>query len=155
MSFYFNGNGNVTESSALPAVAPVVATYGTREIFISDPGLRVRANIEAAEAIETATIEVSPASGNFVANQTFDAAIILPRTGTVASARAFSNGAPLGFNYPGNCQLQQPVGPGKPSILCYRASDMLPVTNGAPIDWTVEMTDGAAYSKTVTWGRTP
>jgi hypothetical protein len=155
VSFYFNGNGNVTESSALPAVAPIVDTYGTREIFISGPGLLVRANIEAAEVIETATIEVSPASGNFVANQTFDAAIILPRAGTVASARAFANGAPLGLDYPGNCHLQPAVGPGKPSILCYQASDMLPVTNGAPIDWTVEMTDGTSYTKTVTWGRTP
>ena len=155
------GTGNVTESSALPNVAPILQDYWTREVVINGNAAAggeymLRAYIEAAELIEADAIVVSPASGTFVANQGFDAAVILPRNRTVANAQAIANGAPLfSLSYPGACQLQPQVGTGKPSLLCPAAESALPVAAGQPITWTVEFTDGTMLTKTVNWQLAP
>ena len=152
------GTGNVTESIALPTVAPILNTYGTKQVMISGSSpaglFSFNAQLEAAELIETDAIVVSPASGTFAANQHFDAAVILPRNSTVATAQASANGAPLPLSYPGSCQLQPAVGPtGKPSLLCPAADSVLNIFPGAPIVWTVELTNGTVLTETVTWER--
>lgn len=159
MQLTLDGHGNVTESVALPKVAPVLQQYVIKEVVIgaSAPGgmYMITAQIEAAELVVPDAIVVSPASGTFAANQHFDAAVILPRNSVVANAHATANGMPLPLSYPGSCQLQPQVGTGRPSLLCPGADSALTFQPGAPIEWTVEMTNGTVYSETVNWDRAP
>ncbi|MDY6949460.1 MAG: hypothetical protein SXG53_27560, partial [Pseudomonadota bacterium] len=81
ISLEFQGVGTVTESGALPTVAPDLHGYWRKEVSIFGGGstFSVRATIEAAELIQADAIEVSPAAGNFLPGQRFDAALTLPR----------------------------------------------------------------------------
>jgi len=93
----FRGFGNVTQSGALPTAAPILANYFTREVTLSGSSagnsFQVRAQIEVSELIVPQTIEVSPAAGNFLHSQHFDAALLLPRGSIVANAHATANGS--------------------------------------------------------------
>lgn len=150
------GQGNVTESTALPVLAPNLQQYDQKQVRIEGNSFSIYAELEVAELIVPDAIVVTPASGTFAANQHFDAAVILPRAGTVLHARATANGASLGLNYPGSCQLQPAAGAtGRPSLLCPGADAALSLAPGEPILWTVEMTNGTVYSETVNWDRAP
>lgn len=153
------GRGNVTESVALPNVAPNLQHYLPKEVIIdafSPAGVySIQAQIETAELVVPDAVVVAPASGTFAANQHFDAAVILPRNSTVSTAHATANGAPLPLSYPGSCQLQPQVGTGKPSLLCPGADHVLPIAAGAPIVWTVELTNGTVFTETVNWTQAP
>jgi hypothetical protein len=155
----FQGDGNVTQSVALPSVAPIPHTYSTREISVTANApagsYTVRAYIEAAELVVPDAVVVSPASGTFAANQHFDAAVILPRNSVVQNAHAMANGTLLPLTYPGSCQLQPQVGTGRPSLLCPGADAVLTMQPGAPIEWTVELTNGTIFTETVNWDRAP
>lgn len=160
MQLVLDGQGNVTESLALPKVAPVLQQYFTKEVVIgaNAPGgfYMITAQIEAAERVVPDAIVVSPASGTFAANQHFDAAVILPRNSVVQHAQATANGMFLPLAYPGSCQLQPQVGAGRPSLLCPGADWALSnVPAGAPIEWTVELNNGTVYTETVNWDRAP
>jgi hypothetical protein len=155
------GDGNVNQTVALPNVAPDLTQYSTKEVRISTyyppeigGGYSIVADLESAELIVPEAVVVSPASGTFAANQHFDAAVILPRNSVVQNAHAMANGQLL-LTYPGNCQLQSQVGTGKPSLLCPGADAALSVEPGAPIEWTVELTNGTIYTETVNWDRAP
>src|SRR5690606_14828206 len=111
----------------------------------------VQAVIEAAELIVADAFEVSPAAGNFVGGQQFDAALILPRNRSVASAHASVSGLPLPLSYPGNCQLLPPDSAQKQSLLCPDAHTVLPTAHGEPIEWTVVLTNGTTLTQTVNW----
>jgi hypothetical protein len=149
------GTGNVTESAALANAAPNLTNYHIKDIVLNGTGngsfYFVRAELEVAERVIADAIVVSPASGSFVANQHFDASVTLPRNTTVANAHALANGVMLPLTYPGNCQLQAPNSAGKRSLLCAGADAALPIAAGAPIEWTVELTNGAILTETVTW----
>jgi hypothetical protein len=151
----FAGQGNVTQSEALPAVAPELANYFTREVVLSGnsagSSFLVRAHVEASELVVAPAIEVSPAAGAFVSGQHFDAALLLPRASVVANAHALAGGAPLPLSYPGSCQLLAPNSEGNPAILCPGADTVLPIAAGAPIEWTVELTNGTILTETVDW----
>lgn len=149
----FRGSGNVTQSGALPTVAPDLSNYWKKEVTISGGSFELRAQIETAELIETAAIKVSPAAGSFVANQHFDAALTLPRNSVVASMQATANGMQLPLSYPGICQLQAPNSANKPSLVCPGADSVLPLAAGAPIEWTVTLTNGTVLTETVNWVR--
>jgi hypothetical protein len=151
IAFDLRGSGNMTQSEALANAAPVLGDYWTKEVMIGGGSFFVRASIEAAELIVPVALEVSPASGSFVANQHFDAAVILPRNSVVANAHALANGMLLPLTYPGNCQLQPQVGAGRPSLLCPGAEAALANAAGAPIEWTVELTNGTILTETVNW----
>jgi len=157
LQLLLDGLGNVTQSVALPTVAPIVQTYGTRQIVVRanapTGSYIIDAQVEAAELVIPDAIVVTPASGTFVANQHFDAAVILPRNSVVSTAQATVNGVPVGLSYPGTCQLQPQVGTGKPSILCPSADAAIPVQPDSPIDWTVTLTNGTVYTESVTWER--
>jgi hypothetical protein len=156
------GNGNVNQTVALPAAAPNLAQYSTKQVTISTHyppesggGYTVRAEIEAAELVVPNQVVVSPGSGTFAANQHFDAAVILPRNSVVSNAHAMANGVLLPLTYPGSCQLQPQVGTGRPSLLCPGADAVLSLQPGEPIEWTVELTNGTIYTETVNWNLAP
>lgn len=151
----FRGSGNMTQSGALPTVAPSLGSYWAKEVTITGGSYSVRAQIEASELIVPVTMEVSPAAGSFAANQDFDAALILPRNSTVTTAQATANGHPLPLTYPGSCLFYSAFGAGKPWLLCPGADRALPIAAGAPIEWTVELTDGTILTETVNWEVAP
>ncbi|MFC4309131.1 hypothetical protein ACFPN2_08575 [Steroidobacter flavus] len=150
----FFGYGSVTQSTALPAAAPTLADYSTKSITINGPGLSyfIRAEIESAELIVADTLEVSPAAGSFLPNQHFDAALTLPRNSNVVNVIAKANGAPLPIGYPGYCTLvPPPTSAGQPAVLCPNADAVLPLAAGAPIEWTVELSNGSMLTESVNW----
>lgn len=159
IQMHVQGIGNLNESVELPTAVPVFQTYHTKRVIISTSSpmgnYAIAADLEAAERIVPEALVVAPASGTFVANQHFDAAVILPRNSVVSTAHATANGAPLPLTYPGSCQLQPQIGTGRPSLLCPAADSVLTIQPGAPIEWTVEMTNGTIYTETVTWERAP
>jgi hypothetical protein len=159
MQMHLQGNGNLTESVALPTAVPVFQTYQTKRVSISAHSpvgsYSITADLEAAERIVPEALVVSPASGSFAANQHFDAALILPRNSVVSTAHATANGGPLPLTYPGSCHLQPQIGTGRPSLLCPAADSVLTIQPGAPIEWTVELTNGTVYTETVNWERAP
>lgn len=60
--------------------------------------------------------------------------------------------APLPIGYPGYCSLVPPPNSaGQPAVLCPNADAVLPQTAGAPIEWTVELTNGTVLTETVNW----
>jgi hypothetical protein len=150
----FHGSGSVTQSMALPTVAPTLAGYTTQEVRITGAGLSfmVTAEIESAELVVADTVEVSPAAGSFLPNQHFDAALTLPRNSNVVNVIAKANGAPLPIGYPGYCTLvPPPTSAGRPAVLCPNADAVLPQAAGAPIEWTVELSNGTVLTESVTW----
>lgn len=159
LQLLLDGQGNVTQSKALPNVAPVLQQYFTKQVVIAARApagfYMITAQIETAELVVPDAIVVTPASGTFAANQHFDAAVILPRNSVVQTAQATANGWSLPLSYPGSCQLQPQVGTGRPSLLCPAADAVLATQPGAPIEWTVTMTNGTVYTETVNWERAP
>lgn len=149
----FQGVGTMTQSEALPTVAPDLHGYWRKEvsIFAGDSSFSVRATIEVAELLETEAIEISPAAGNFLPSQRFDAALTLPRNSTIATAQASVHGIPLPFNYPGTCHVLPPNSTNKPSLICANFEAALPAANGAPIEWNVVLTNGTTLTETVNW----
>jgi hypothetical protein len=151
----FLGYGNLTQSAALPAVAPDLTNYMEKEVIISSDfgqSFVVRANIESAEVIVPEAVVVSPAGGSFLPNQHFDAALTLPRNSNVVNVIARANGAPLPIGYPGDCTLAPPpTSAGQPAVLCPNADSVLPQAAGAPIEWTVELSNGSILTETSNW----
>jgi hypothetical protein len=150
-----DGNGNLTESTALPTAVPVFRTYQTKRVSIGTSNYNIAADLEAAEIIVPDVAIVTPASGTFAANQHFDAAVILPRNSVVSNAFATANGVPVPLNYPGSCQLQPQIGTGRPSLLCPGADSVLSIHPAAQIEWRIELTNGTVYTETVNWTRAP
>lgn len=152
----YQGTGSVTQSAALPAVAPTLSDYYVKEVGIygdssSGSGFQLTAQIESAELITTDTVQVSPAAGSFLPAQNFDAALTLPRNSNVVNVIAKANGVPLPIGFPGNCTLVPPNSAGQPAVLCLGANSLLPVAAGAPIEWTVELSNGSILTETVNW----
>lgn len=155
ISFRFNGSGNMTQTTALPAVVPDLMGYFTKEVIIgggSGLSFLVNARIESAELVVADVLQVSPASGSFLPNQQFDAALTLPRNSTVVNVIAKANGAPLPIGYPGYCTLVPPANSAaQPAVLCPGADAVLPQAAGAPIEWTVELSNGSILTETSNW----
>jgi hypothetical protein len=151
----FQGSGNMTQAVALPAIVPTLTDYQTKEVIISShmgQTFTVHADIESAEAVIPDAVEVSPASDSFLPNQQFDAALTLPRNSTVVNVIAKANGAPLPIGYPGYCSLVPPPNnAGQPAVLCPSAHSVLPQAAGAPIEWTVQLSNGTILTETVNW----
>lgn len=150
-----DGNGNLTQSTALPTAVPVFRTYQTKRVSINTSNYNIAADLEAAEIIVPDVVVVTPASGTFAANQHFDAAVILPRNSVVSNAFATANGVPVPLNYPGSCQLQPQIGTGRPSLLCPGADSVLSIHPTAQIEWRIELTNGTVHTETVNWTRAP
>ena len=76
---------------------------------------------------------------------------MLPRGSVVFSATAMAGGVGLPLFYPGTCQQLPPNSDNKPVILCPGAETVLSLAAGAPIEWTVQLTNGTILTETVDW----
>lgn len=150
----FDGRGNLTETDALVPAAPVLEDYSS-EITLSgsssNDSFEVRAEIEVAELIVPDQVDVSPAAGSFVPNQHFDASWLLPRNTAIASMSATVNGATVPLSYPGTCTVDAPNSAHRVALVCAGADAVLAQANGEPIEWTIELTNGAIHTGSVSW----
>ncbi len=151
------GASGGTQTKALPTQAPDLTQYMYQKdvsIVGSAPNgasFIVSAQLETAELIVADTVQVSPAAGSFLPNQHFDAALTLPRNSNVVNVIAKASGAPLPIGYPGFCTLVPPNSAGQPAVLCPNADAVLPQAAGAPIEWTVELSNGTILTETANW----
>ena len=148
--------GQAPATDALPTDAPDLQRYSFTEVRvdggnnISGAHFEIRAQVDSAEIVPPA-IEVWPASGNFLTQQRFDAAVLVPVGSQIAGAHASTSGNALPLSYPGTCQLTPPNSLGRPALLCPDAHTVLGTAAGAPIDWHVELADGTVLDESVQW----
>jgi len=94
-------SGQTPASDALPSAAPDLSKYTEREVRVRggfSGSFEFQAVIESAEIV---AIEVLPAESRFLAQQHFDAALLLPVGSTIANAHASASGNALPLTYPG------------------------------------------------------
>ncbi len=156
IAFHFSDpTGSALTSDALPTDAPAIQNLSPGEIRIM--GSPVAADFEIVAQIDTAqlappSMEISPATGSFLPQQRFDAALLLPVGAQIASMQASVGGSPLPLNYPGSCQLAPPNSSGRPAILCPDAYTVLNLLGAATqIQWQVGLADGTLLNQTVDW----
>jgi hypothetical protein len=148
--------GQWPTSTALPVGAPGMTNFVYSQVIISGGGTgtsyQITTEIDSVELLPPA-IEVSPATGSFVPQQHFDAAILLPiGSAPVANMTASIAGVPLTFNYPGTCQLGAPTSSGRSALVCPGADSALLSFQGiTQIDWQVTLTDGSSFTQSVQW----
>lgn len=156
--YFGDYTGTGFTSDALPDGAPDVQAFDYRRIIVSGApwgAMEVDVDIDSAELVPPA-IEISPASGKFLSQQHFDAAVLLPIGAQVTSMQASVNGSPVALSYPGTCQLVPPNSLGRPAILCPNAHTILASsTSDTKIDWRVTLADGTVYTDYVDWTRIP
>jgi hypothetical protein len=162
IGIYFDDpSGHAPTSDVLPTQAPNLQDFPERYMvldgFFGESGrYSVIAVIESVELVPPQAIEVSPATGSFLSQQRFDAALLLPAGSSIASMQASAGGNPLPLAYPGTCQIASLNSANRPAILCPDAHTILPAT-GEPIQiqWSVELTDGTVVNELVRWALVP
>jgi hypothetical protein len=144
-------------SGFLPTGAPNMTDFTDSQMQISGTGpgnafFQIIMQIDSAQLLPP-QIEVSPATGSFVPQQHFDAAVLLPLGGApVATMQANINGNPLPLSYPGTCQLAAPTSSGRAALVCPGADAALASFQGiTQIDWLVTLSDGSAFTQSVQW----
>ena len=157
---FIDPTGQEPTSTALPAGAPDLQRFTENDLRIqgndsSFHNFEVWAQIETAELVPPA-IEVSPGKGNFLAQQRFDAALLLPVGSQIATMQASAGGTPLPLSYPGTCSLAPPNSANRPAILCPDAHTVLTTLGaGTPVSWHVELADGTLLDESVQWRLIP
>jgi hypothetical protein len=158
VNFSFNDPaGQWPVDSNLPTGAPALSTLALSNIHIQS-GISSTIDIQIdSVALVPTTFEVSPASGNFVAQQHFDASLLVPAgMAQITNVQASVNGNPIpALRYPGTCTLAPATT--LAAILCPDASDSFDPAALLPgptvVDWQVTLADGTVMTKTVTWNR--
>jgi len=110
-------------------------------------GYQLNAQIDSA-VLAPPVVQVSPASGSFLAQQHFDAALLLTSGLQIVSMQSTA-----GFSYPGNCQLVPGNGAQQTGILCPGADAVLATlgVGTSVIVWQVVLADGTQLNQTVAW----
>ena len=159
--YFGDPNGHAPTSDALPTGAPDIQDFPERSIALGgydDEGapFSINAEIESVEFVPPLVIEVSPATGTFLSQQHFDAALLLPSGSSITSMQASTGGDPLPLSYPGTCQIAPPNSANRPAILCPNAHTVLPAAGGpTQIQWSVQLTDGTVVNEVVQWTLVP
>jgi len=158
---FYDATGQWPADMNLPSGAPALASLANSSIYIIMNSATVSENINIqidSVALVPTTFEVSPASGNFVAQQRFDAALLVPAgMAQITTAQASVNGNPISaLSYPaGTCTLAPTTT--SSAILCPNASDFIDPAAVLPgptiVDWQVTLTDGTVMHQTVSWNR--
>ena len=99
------------------------------------------------------SITVSPASSSFIAQQNFDAVLLLSTQLSVSSLQASVGGTSIGFSYPGTCQLAAANGAQRTALICPNAAAVLAGLGGGPvtINWLITFADGSTAQQSVIW----
>jgi hypothetical protein len=153
ISINFNDtSGQWLLGTALPTTAPPFTPNGS--IFVQPAGgsSGFVALVDSATLVPSVTI--SPASSSFVAQQNFDAVVLLSSQIGITSLQASVGGFGIPpLSYPGMCQLAPANNAGRTAVVCPNASAVLANLGGGPvtINWQVTLTDGSTVQQSVTW----
>ena len=144
--------------STLPTTAPSNLTTSP-----TSPGVAGEIEVELpnsygfAVQVDSAAlapaITVSPASSSFIAQQNFDAVLLLSAQISVTSMQASVGGTSIGFSYPGTCQLAAANAAQRTALICPNAAAVLAGLGGGPvtINWLVTLADGSTLQQSVIW----
>lgn len=110
------------------------------------------AQVDSA-TLAPASLTISPASGIFLAQQNFDAALLLSSQTPITSMQASVGGTPIALSYPGTCQLAIVSNGAATALVCPNASAVLATLGSGPvtINWQVVLFDGSTSQQSVTW----
>jgi hypothetical protein len=148
----FNDNsGGWPSSAALPTTAPSLSQSlsGSISVQPNSPGFLIQ--IDTVTLAQSLTI--SPASSSFVAQQNFDAVVLLSSQIGITSMQASVGGTPIALSYPGTCQLAAPNSVGRTALVCPNASAVLAGlgAGATQVDWQVVLADGSTVQQSVIW----
>ena len=146
-----NNLGSWPASAAIPATAPPIGLGSTGSINVM-PG-SAGFSIEITSATLAPSLTISPASSSFVAQQNFDAVVLLSSQIGVTSMQASVGGAPIALSYPGTCQLTAPNSAGRTALICPNASAVLAAlgAGATQVDWQVVLADGSTVQQSIIW----
>ena len=110
-------------------------------------------SIEITSATLAPSLTISPASSSFVAQQNFDAVVLLSSQIGVTSMQASVGGTPIALSYPGTCQLTAPNSAGRTGLICPNASAVLAAlgAGATQVDWQVVLADGSTVQQSIIW----
>ena len=149
----FNDNsGGWPSSAALPTTAPSLSTGLSGSIGVS-PLNSAGFSIQIDTATLAQSLTISPASSAFVAQQNFDALVLLSSQIGITSMQASVGGTPIALSYPGTCQLAAPNSVGRTALVCPNASAVLAGlgAGATQVDWQVVLADGSTVQQSVIW----
>ena len=141
-------------STALPTTLPPVGSEPrlASEILIQPPnssGFSVHINTVALAP----SITVSPTNSSFIAQQNFDAVLLLSAQLSVSSMQASVNGTSIGLSYPGTCSLAPANNAQRTALICPNAAAVLATLGGGSvtINWQIVLGDGSVLQQSVIW----
>jgi hypothetical protein len=153
ISVSFNDNsGGWPSSAALPTTAPSLSTSLGGYIGVN-PLNSAGFSIQIDTVTLAQSLTISPASSAFVAQQNFDALVLLSSQIGITSMQASVGGTPIAFSYPGTCQLAAPNSTGRTALVCPNASAVLAGlgAGATQVDWQVVLADGSTVQQSVIW----
>ena len=152
--FQFADNNNqwLSSSYALPTTAPPLSS-GVSGLLNLTWSASPSITIQFDTATLVPSITVSPANSSFIAQQNFDAVLLLSAQLSVTSMQASVGGNAIGFSYPGTCQLAQPNSAQRTALICPNAAAVLAGLGGGPvtINWLITLADGSTIQQSVIW----
>ena len=146
-----NNLGGWPASTAIPATAPPMGLGSSGSINVM-PG-SAGFSIQITSATLAPSLTISPASSSFVAQQNFDAVVLLSSQIGVTSMQASVGGTPIALSYPGTCQLTAPNSAGRTGLICPNASAVLAAlgAGATQVDWQVVLADGSTVQQSIIW----
>jgi hypothetical protein len=156
ISFYFyDPTGQWPTSMLPPAGLPSLTSLANSQITVSGSTNQYYQITVQIDSVANAlpVVEISPATGRFLPQQHFDAAVWLPAAGAaISTMQASVGGVAVALNYPGTCQLAPANSSAQPALLCPGADAALTSLQGlTQIDWLVTFADGSSVTQSVQW----
>lgn len=141
-------------STALPTDVPPASfglSYGQISVIPPNGSGGFVAQVDTVTLLPSLTI--SPASSNFLAQQNFDAVVLLSSQISITSMQASVAGTPISLSYPGTCQLAPANNAGRTALVCPNASAVLATLGGGSVTiaWQVVLGDGSTIQQSVIW----
>lgn len=145
-------SGQWPTSTAPPVSAPGFTNFVDSQLTVSGAYYQITIQIDSATLLPPA-LEIAPATGRFLPQQHFDAAVWLPAAGAaISTMQASVGGVAVALNYPGTCQLAPANSAAQPALLCPGADAALTSLQGlTQIDWLVTFADGSSVTQSVQW----
>ena len=152
--YQFSDSNNqwLSSSFSLPTTVPPLSS-GVAGVLIITPTTSSNIYVQIDTATLVPSITVSPANSSFIAQQNFDAVLLLSAQLSVTSMQASVGGNAIGFSYPGTCQLAQPNNAQRTALICPNAAAVLAGLGGGPvtINWLITLADGSTIQQSVIW----
>lgn len=136
----------------IPPALPTTAPPFNGSILVNPPNSS-GFTVQMDSVTLAPSITVSPSNSSFIAQQNFDAVLLLSAQLSVSSLQASVGGTSIGFSYPGTCQLAAANGAQRTALICPNAAAVLAGLGGGPvtINWLITFADGSTAQQSVIW----